>query len=301
MKLSFTMQLHRLEGFYWTAHAGGFARAARAFPYPISAPAVYQQVRKLEAELGVRLFQRAAKDRLSLTAAGRALFEFCQPFFIELPSVARALASAEHGGTLRVDAAALEIQHFLPLWLARLRKHRPDIRLQVEEVAVGDARRLLSGETDLLVDYQPELPRGISAQRVGSYYAFVIAPRGQLRADASLAAAARVLRDLPFVGFHAALPQQALQREGLRRLGIGDVVQVLGASSTEALLAFVRAGLGFSLIPWPDQRGPNERQVSALRLRGAGTEFRVVAAYRSKPLADPLVAAALEVLHEPRV
>jgi len=290
------MQLHRMEGFYWTAQAGGFARAARAFPYPISAPAVYQQVRKLEAELGVRLFQRAAKDRLSLTAAGRVLFEFCQPFFVELPSLVRALASAEHGGTLRIDAAALEIQHFLPQWLARLRKRRPDIRVQVEEVTLGDARRLLAGDTDLLIEYQPELPAGLSTQQLGSYHAFLITPRGHVRAGASLAAAARAVHDLPFVGFHAGLPQQALQHQGLRRLGIGDAAQVLSASSTEALLAFVREGLGFSLIPWPDQRGPIERRVDAFRMRGPDTEFRVLAAYRSKPMADPLVAAALEAL-----
>src|ERR1700759_626854 len=142
------IQLHRLEGFYWTAIAGGFARAARAYPYPITPPAVYQQVHKLERELGVRLFERVAKDRLGLTSAGRALFDFCRPFFVELPALTRTIASASHGGVLRVDAAALEIQHFLPRWLAKLRAQRPDIRVQVEEVPAADARRLVSGETD---------------------------------------------------------------------------------------------------------------------------------------------------------
>ena len=32
--------LHRLEGFFWVARTGGYARAARAFPYPITQPAV---------------------------------------------------------------------------------------------------------------------------------------------------------------------------------------------------------------------------------------------------------------------
>jgi len=42
------MQIARLEGFYWVARTGGYAAAARAFPYPLSQPAVFQQVRKLE-------------------------------------------------------------------------------------------------------------------------------------------------------------------------------------------------------------------------------------------------------------
>jgi DNA-binding transcriptional LysR family regulator len=288
-------QLHRLEGFYWTAHAGGFARAVRAFPYPITAPAIYQQVRKLELELGVRLFERVGKDQMALTAAGRALFEFCKPFFVELPALARALASGEHGGTLRVDAAALEVQHFLPRWLVRLRERRPDIRVQVEEVSLGDSRRVLTGETDLLIEYQPTSLNGLQARRVGSYYAFLIAPRGRIAANATTRSAAKSVRDLPFVGFHSAMPQHLLQREGLRQLGRGESPQVLGASSTEALLAFVREGLGFSLIPWPDERGPIEKRVDAWRMRGPGTEFPVVATYRAKP-ADPLVSAALDAL-----
>jgi len=40
--------IHRLEGFYWVARTGGYASAARAFPYPISQPGVHQQVKKLE-------------------------------------------------------------------------------------------------------------------------------------------------------------------------------------------------------------------------------------------------------------
>ena len=75
------IQLHRLEGFYRVAVAGGYTRAARDFPYPISQPGVHQQVSKLEAELGKKLFERLGRDQVELTAAGRRLFEFAKPFF----------------------------------------------------------------------------------------------------------------------------------------------------------------------------------------------------------------------------
>jgi DNA-binding transcriptional LysR family regulator len=82
-----TVQIHRLEGFYWVARTGGFARAARAFPYPITQPAVHQQVKKLEAELGLGLFERVSKDRMQLTAAGDRVFRYIAPFFEQLPAV----------------------------------------------------------------------------------------------------------------------------------------------------------------------------------------------------------------------
>ncbi len=66
------IQLSRLEGFYWVGRTGGYASAARAFPYPITQPAVHQQVRKLEGEIGQRLFERVARGKMRLTPAGRA-------------------------------------------------------------------------------------------------------------------------------------------------------------------------------------------------------------------------------------
>ena len=45
------VDLHRLAGFHLVATEGGYARAARAAPYPITQPALHQQVKKLEADL----------------------------------------------------------------------------------------------------------------------------------------------------------------------------------------------------------------------------------------------------------
>jgi DNA-binding transcriptional LysR family regulator len=295
MKHSFMISPHRLEGFYRAAHAGGFARAARAYPYPITAPAVYQQVRKLEDELGVTLLQRTGKDRLTLTSAGRTLYDFCEPFFRELPNVVRTLSEGRHGGLLRIDAAALEVQHFLPSWLARLARARPDIRVQVDEVAFGDPTRVLRGDADLLVEYQPTLAPGLAAHPVGHYHAFLVAPAGTFTHCTTQSGAARALRDHTFVGFPNGLPQRVLQEHALDRLHLTQVPRGLTASSTEALLAFIRANLGFSLLPWPTPKGPHDHGIDALPLRGAGTKLPVTAAYRAKPI-DPLVQAALTAL-----
>src|SRR5262245_37068880 len=116
------IQLHRLEGFYRVAYAGGYARAVRQFPYPISEPAVHQQVRKLELELGQRLLRRIAKDRMALTPAGQHLYDFCAPFFERLPAIEREITGGHFAGTLRVDAGPQEIRHLLPAFIRALKK-----------------------------------------------------------------------------------------------------------------------------------------------------------------------------------
>src|SRR5262249_5446593 len=119
--------LDRLTGFYWVARTGGYARAVRAFPYPITEPGVHQQVRRLEAELGVSLFRRVAKDRMALTAQGRALLAVVAPFLESLRVTVDALRAGAFGGTLRGGAAALLVQELLPGWPRRLQPRPPDV------------------------------------------------------------------------------------------------------------------------------------------------------------------------------
>ncbi|HEY0466332.1 MAG TPA: LysR family transcriptional regulator [Polyangiaceae bacterium] len=288
------IQLHRLEGFYRVAVAGGYTRAARDFPYPISQPGVHQQVSKLEAELGKKLFDRQGRDSVVLTAAGRHLFQFVEPFFEGLPLVAREIGATSFAGRLRIDAAALEIRYLMPRWIQQLRRARPDIDVDLEEVQVPDFSRLASGKADLLVDYLPHVPAGMEAQRVGTHFIFVVVPKQgfQLRGRTP---SLRSLRDKPFVSFHPSLPHCALQLSALDALG-AERPKTLSASSTEAILGFVAAGLGYSLVPWPDARGPQFRGVTAIRQKGQGTEFPILAAWRKRAEPDPLIEAALQAL-----
>jgi len=170
------IQMHRLEGFYWVATAKGYTAAARAFPYPITQPAVYQQVRKLEQDLDTTLFERVSRDRVELTAAGRRLLEFCAPFFEALPSGVREIEGKSFGGVLRIEAAPLEIRHVLPPFIQRLRAQRPDIELQLVEVQTPDPLRVLVSQTDFVIDYMPRIPHGVTALEIARHHAFLITP-----------------------------------------------------------------------------------------------------------------------------
>ena len=148
------ISLSRLEGFYWVAKTGGYARAARAFPWPITQPGVHQQVRRLEQQLAVTLFERTGKDSVALTSAGQALFQAVAPFYEALPALEAAIQGGTLGGTLRIHAAGHVLKHFLPPWLRALQRARPDIEvaLQGEE---ADLELLRRSEADLLVDRRP--------------------------------------------------------------------------------------------------------------------------------------------------
>ncbi len=285
------IQLHRLEGFYRVAKAEGYARAAREFPYPITQPGVHAQVRKLEEELGLRLFEQVSKDRLVPTRAGRRLLEFCAPFFEQLPHVVDELARGAAGGRIRIEAGGLELQEVLPAWVRKLRGRHPAIDVELREIDSADLGRLMRDQVDVIVDYQPSVPHGISTQVVAMHHSFLVAPAGHPLLRRARPRVEDFARE-PFVALDAAFPQHALQRAALNSFGALPA-RITTAPSIVSILAFVAAGLGFSLIPWPTASGPTQRGVRVVPLRGAGTRFPVVASWRTRAESDPVLDAVL--------
>ncbi len=287
-----TIQLHRLEGFYRVALAGGYARAARQFPYPITQPAVHQQVRKLEEELGVTLFDRVAKDQMELTAAGKHLHAFCAPFFEELPAVLRSIEASSFGGTLRIDASGLALRRLMPAWLSRLRKARPDIHIELEEIQQPDIERLRLGQADLLVDYLPELPKSVEARAVAYCQIYLAVPREHPCAKRRYGPRLADFRGDPFVSYHPSLPHHAMQLAELERNG-NRPSRLLAASSVDAILSFVQAGLGYSIIPWVGTQSPKAAGVVTRALKHDPKAFPIVAAWHPRSKDNPLVQAAM--------
>lgn len=285
------IQLSRLEGFWRVAREGGYARAARAFPYPITQPAVHQQVKKLEGEVGAPLFERVAKDRVRLTPAGERLFAFVDPFLSGLDGVVRDVADGVYGGTLRIHAAGLILRRLLPSWIGRLNRKRSGIDVELHEMERPDVELLRRGDADLLIDHLPDVPKGIATRTVAIARPFLVIPTTWSQARKSRLS----LRDCDgetFVGYTpGSLPHQ-LQKQVLEDRGVTPT-RVLSASTADAILGFVESGLGFSVVPSLDEGGPKGRGFKARLMQRPMATFDVVAAWRESSMPNPLLEAAL--------
>lgn len=121
------MRYVQLRAFHYVAICGGFSRAAEALF--LTQPAISDQVRKLEEEYDVLLFNRH-KKQVTLTQHGQKLLEITHRMFdteqqaLDLLSESKALRS----GTLRIVADAA---HHLLHVLGRFRERYPGIRITV--------------------------------------------------------------------------------------------------------------------------------------------------------------------------
>ena len=292
----FMIQLNRLEGFYWVARTGGYSSAARAFPYPITQPAVHQQVKKLEKEVGIPLFERIGKDDIKLTSAGRQLFEFVEPLYGGLVSLLRSLRAGDLGGELRLHAAALFMRHLMPAWLRRLHAKRPDIHVDLQDLTRLDCGPLLRGEADMIVAVLPEIPKGLEFVQVGTVYAFLVLPANhRLAGKANITV--RDLKDETFIAYTSGTPVHKVQMEELRRHDVRPA-HMITTDSIDTILGFVESGIGYSLVASIDLEGPRLSGIVARLLPGKHNRYPVVAAWRTSSSSNPLVQAALETAPE---
>lgn len=121
------MRYVQLRAFHNVAIHGGFSRAAEALH--LSQPAISDQVRKLETEYDIVLFNRH-KKQVKVTRQGQQLLEITQRLF-ENESQARELLSETRAfsqGTLRIIADST--RHVLDI-LSAFRKKYPGIHVSI--------------------------------------------------------------------------------------------------------------------------------------------------------------------------
>ena len=146
------MESQRLRTFREVAVTLNFTRAASNLSYAQSS--VTAQIKALEDELGVPLFDRLGK-RVVLTDAGKRFLGYAERM-LNLEEEARAAVAAgdEPVGTVTVSAAETHCTYRLPAVLRHLKEKFPRVRVVLDPVPVGafcgdTVRGLSSGSVDV--------------------------------------------------------------------------------------------------------------------------------------------------------
>lgn len=121
----------QLEYFRAVARELHFTRAAASLH--VAQPALSQQIRKLERQLGVTLFERD-NHRVDLTPAGAALLEHAERILSDLAAVDAELSQWEQGtrGVIRLGAARGLMAQLARL-LAAFADAYPAVRVELDE------------------------------------------------------------------------------------------------------------------------------------------------------------------------
>lgn len=292
------MDERQLEVFASVAHRLSFSDAGRVLH--LSQPAVSQQIARLEAELGSKLFERSTR-RVRLTAAGTALLARTDTLMREHAEARRAVAAAEGrvAGELRVAASLTIGGYVLPPAIAELSLRHPEVRTHVtiqntEQVIAS----LLAGRVDvgfvegewieeLSLTFRPIRPDELVlvAPPRHRFASFDRVPIGELANESF------VLRETGSGTRHVA--EAYLRKAGLDTASLRVVAELSGI---DAIKAAVAAGLGVSIISLSAL--PPETAMSLIVRRIAGVtmirEMGAVTLARAHPL--PATTALIDLV-----
>ncbi|MEU3740078.1 LysR family transcriptional regulator [Streptomyces sp. NPDC032198] len=143
-----------------------FGRAAGALG--IAQPPLSKQIADLEREVGARLFDRT-RQGVFPTAAGEAFLARARRALEEIAAAAIDAGRAARGetGRLRLGFIASALLDPLPGVLSRFGRERPDVRLELHEMATSrSSTALVAGELDVAITLGP--PRGAGAEHLVS-------------------------------------------------------------------------------------------------------------------------------------
>ncbi|HWT59392.1 MAG TPA: LysR substrate-binding domain-containing protein [Rhizobium sp.] len=158
------VDLGDLNAFVAVARAGGFREGARASGN--SASFLSEAVRRLEAELGVRLFNRTTRSVVP-TEAGKGLLERLGPALTEVESALDVVNGFRDrpAGSLRLNVPVSAARLVLPAIVSPFLAAYPDIRLEVitEESFVD----VLAAGCDAGIRYDERLEQDMIAVPIG--------------------------------------------------------------------------------------------------------------------------------------
>jgi len=249
------MELRQLEYFAAVARHRHFTRAAEALY--VTQPALSQQIRRLEAELGLALFRRTSKG-VELTPAGADLLVHAEKVLAEV-AAARAEMDRHTGvsrGVVRVASTAADAPR-LPEALAAFHAEHPRIQIALRQGSASEVVDLVQrGAVDVAVLALPgDPPAGVTAQPLTEEPLRVAVPVDDEAAGTTVDLQA--LRGRPFI---LAEPGTALRETVLAATQAAGFspLPLFEVGDPGTVRHLVRSGLGISLVPasWLERPGP---------------------------------------------
>jgi len=289
------MEPRLLRSFVAVAEELHFGRAAKRLH--LSQPPLSMQIRRLEAELGVQLFERS-RHGVSLTEPGQVLLGRARSLLAEADRAVAEVQRVSRGeaGVLAIGYAPNAAFEILPRLVPAYRKRWPDVRLDLIELRSPDQPAALrTGRIEVGFVCSPIDASGL-VERIVSRERLVVA----LPAKHPLARRKRVpvgaLRFEPYVRVPPEIEPgwsgqcfAALEKAGVSL----EVSQE--ADSKLAMLGLVAAGMGLSVVSESMSRlGP--RGVAFRPLTGVSTRLSlsVLCTATPSPRARALVDLAAQ-------
>jgi len=241
------MEFQQLRGFFYSAKMGSLTKAAEKMS--ITQSAVSQQIKSLEDDLGVKLFNRYG-PRKDLTPDGEIFLELISPLIQEIDSLKITFQDAKGSqkGVLTIAATTFMIMSHLPVVIKKFTQMYPSVKLTILERRWSEILELAnSGDIDFGITPDREKHANLESFKLEPIERVLItAP------EHPLAKMNRVsifdIAQYPFVTYEKGLVTRKEFDQVFSNYKLEPEV-VMEATNAETIKRYVEIGIGIAVIP----------------------------------------------------
>jgi LysR family cys regulon transcriptional activator len=217
-----------------------------------SQPGVSKQIRALEDELGVVVFERSGKRLTAVTTAGRAVLQAAARVLQEADNLKRVGEeySGSQRGSLSIAATHTQARYALPAVIRDFSSRHPEVRLHLHQGSPAQiAAWVRDGEADLGVATEALDQMGeLIALPCTQWRHTVVVPKGHALEGQALTL--QSLASWPLVTYDPAYAGRSRIDEAFHRAGLAPQV-ALEAADADIIKTYVALGLGVGIIAGP--------------------------------------------------
>lgn len=240
------MDINQLEVLVTVARERSFSRAAEVLDR--TQPAISQAIRRLEAEVGERLFDRSSKDG-TLTFAGEVLLAYAKQMLNLRHSAELALTEMRdlRHGKVSISANEHTVFYLLPV-IEEFRRRHPLIKIEVQRgVASRIPKQITAREVELgVISFTPNDDSIRAVPVMDDELVFVVSPSHEFASRREVSV--KELGDQIFVAHNAPSPyrRRVIEAFEKHKTKLNIAIEL---PSLEAIKRMVERGVGVALVP----------------------------------------------------
>ncbi len=265
------MEIHQLRYFCAVARNGTFTKASEV--EHVAQPSLSQQILKLEAELGARLFDRLPRSA-RLTVFGRVFLPKAQRILRELGEAKTEMLemAGDEKGNVILGIIPTVASYLLPRILAGFTRVHPRVTIQVvEDITPALLERLHQGSVDMAIVALPVSGDEISSRHLLEESFYAVLPNSHACAGHKTLRLSELKNDSFLLLKEGHCFRDSMIAACRQSRVTPKVVFESGQFAT--LLAMVSAGMGVSAVPsMAVQQIPGCRFV---RIAGKGSKRKI--------------------------
>lgn len=272
------MELRQLEYFMAVCEELHFTRAAEKLN--IAQPTLSQQIKILENEIGIPLFDRIGK-RIALTEAGKILWKHSKQVFYELEQAQAAIGELNglERGRLTIGSLLTCMSYLLPTAIVKFKEFYPNIELSIRGLRAEEIEQeILENELDLGLTFLPNDHEDLNSIPLYTEELALGVPKHHPLAKESVVNF-NIISHVPMV----LMPKNYQLRQLLDAYCSEAEITVtptLELTTLESITQMVAKGVGMTILPLPYLEHLNHKEIKIVKLLDPTPQREIGIIYR---------------------